>query len=90
MCFKPHAKCDLVDNNMAEIFNVFIMDARYMPIVSILKEIFTQVKRIASKNQWAASLEQLIAPNILKKLEKRIENARFWEASRAQMHLLSS
>jgi len=50
MYFKPHVKCDSVDNNMAESFNAFIMDATYVPIVSMLKEIFKQVmKRIASK-----------------------------------------
>jgi len=58
MYFKPQAKWDLVDNHTVEIFNAFIMDARHMPIVSMLKEIFKQVmKGAASKKQWAVSLK---------------------------------
>ena len=46
--FKAHAKYDLVDNNMAEIFNGFIVEARYLHIVSMLREIFKVViKRVA-------------------------------------------
>ena len=54
-----------------------------MPLASMLKETLKQVmKRIASKKkQWGAPLEQLIAPMILQKLEKRIENLRLREAS---------
>jgi len=43
MYFKSHAKCNSVDD-MAEIFNGFIIDARYMLIVFMLKTIFHSVK----------------------------------------------
>ena len=60
-------KSDSVDNNMAEICNEFIMDARYRSIVSILKSIFQSVrKRIVAKKTWATSIEQPIAPRIIK------------------------
>ena len=50
----------------------------------MLKAIFHSVmKRIDAQEQWPASLDQSIEPRIMKKMEKRIEKARFWEASRA-------
>ena len=52
MYFRSHVKCDSVDNNMADIFNAFIMDARYMPIVSMLKTMFHSImKRITVKKK---------------------------------------
>jgi len=48
--FSTYAKCDSVDNNMAEIFNGSIVEVRYLPIVSMLKEIFkTIMKRVAQR-----------------------------------------
>ena len=45
--FSTHAKCDSVDNNMAEIFNGSIVEARYLPIVSMLREIFKTVMKLS-------------------------------------------
>ena len=41
--FKPYAKCDSVNNNMAKIFNAFIIEERFKPIWTILDEIFKKV-----------------------------------------------
>ena len=46
--FKTYAKCDSVDNNMAKIFNGSILEGRYLPIVSMLREIFKAImKKVA-------------------------------------------
>ena len=46
-------KCDVVDNNMAETFNGWILDSRQLTIVSMLEEIRLKVmRRIASKRQF--------------------------------------
>ena len=50
--FKPYAKCDSINNNVAEIFNGFIMHARYMPIISMFKTMFKFItKRIIAKKK---------------------------------------
>jgi len=64
-----------MDNNRANIFNAFIMNARYMPIVSMLKEIFksviTRITIEGKKKLWAAFIEHPISPRIMKKLEEK-------------------
>ena len=40
--FSTNAKCDSVDNNMSEIFNGTIIEVRFKPIVSMLKEIYNK------------------------------------------------
>ena len=40
--FSTHAKCESIDSNIAEIFNGSIVKAKYLPVVSMLKEIFTK------------------------------------------------
>jgi len=41
--FKAYAKCDSVDNNMGKIFNAFIIEERFMPIWTMLDNIFSKV-----------------------------------------------
>ena len=41
--FKAYAKCDSVNNNMAEIFNAFIIDHRIKPMVTMLEDIFRSI-----------------------------------------------
>jgi len=55
--FKSYAKCDSVDNNMAEIFNAFIIEERFMPIWTMLDAIFKKVMtRVASRKQMSDHL----------------------------------
>lgn len=37
--FKVHAKCDIVENNMSETFNSWILAARHKSIITMLEEI---------------------------------------------------
>ena len=83
--FKPHVKCDSVDNNMAQIFNGSIMEARYLPLVSMLREIFKAImKRVAQRKSWATKLEDSICHTIILKLENLKDRARYWQASRVE------
>ena len=55
--FKATAKCDSVDNNMAEIFNGSIIEARFRPIITMLEDIFESIMaRVASRKTIAQSL----------------------------------
>ena len=83
--FSRHAKCDSIDNNMAEIFNGSIVEARYFPIVSMLREIFKSVtKRVAQRKSWVAKLEGSLCPRIMVKVDKYKDMARYWQATRAE------
>jgi len=64
---------------MTKIFNDFIVKARYLPIVSMLGEIFKLVmKRVAQRKSWLAKLEDSICHMTIVKLEKLEDKARYW------------
>ncbi|GKU87145.1 hypothetical protein SLEP1_g1592 [Rubroshorea leprosula] len=71
-------KCDVVDNNMNETFNNWIMDARYMPIIQLLEYIRVKVMvRMAKNREEISKWRGDIAPRIRKKLEaNKIEVAK--------------
>ncbi|GKU90689.1 hypothetical protein SLEP1_g4653 [Rubroshorea leprosula] len=68
--FDTLCKCDVVDNNMNETFNNWIMDARYMPIIQLLEYIRVKVMvRMAKNREEINKWRGDIAPRIRKKLE---------------------
>ncbi|KAL4353708.1 hypothetical protein GQ457_06G017060 [Hibiscus cannabinus] len=65
--FKFISKCNVVDNNMAEAFNGWIVEARAKPIINMLKLIIIMVmsrmsvkKNLAEKNGEPISLRELL------------------------------
>jgi len=67
---------------MAEKFNAFIIEHRFKPIVTMLKDIFPSIiRRVASKKKIAYQLDLLICPTILKRIEKEKNQSRCWQAS---------
>ena len=51
----------------------------------MLGEIYDAVmSKIATMQNWAASLNHAICPKILSKLEKTTEQLKYWKASRAR------
>ncbi|GKV43146.1 hypothetical protein SLEP1_g50479 [Rubroshorea leprosula] len=77
--FDTSCKCDVVDNNMNETFNNWIMDARYMPIIQLLEYIRVKVMvRMAKNREEISKWRGDIAPRIRKKLEEahKIEAAK--------------
>ncbi|KAK8623432.1 hypothetical protein V6N13_118317 [Hibiscus sabdariffa] len=74
--FKGTLKCDVVDNNMAEAFNGWILEARCNPIITMLEEIRTMVmNRMNVKRTWAEIWRTNISPKALQKLERNMENS---------------
>ncbi|KAK8574061.1 hypothetical protein V6N13_097055 [Hibiscus sabdariffa] len=67
-------KCDVVDNNLAEAFNGWIVDARCHPIISMLEEIRkTVMQRLYVKRSWVNKWKTNITPRAQQKLEKNME-----------------
>ncbi|KAK8556419.1 hypothetical protein V6N13_064448 [Hibiscus sabdariffa] len=68
--FTGTSKCDVVDNNLAEAFNAWIVDAR-CPIISMMEEIRKMImQRIHVKRSWVSKWKTNIAPRAQQKLEK--------------------
>lgn len=76
--FKIGSDCDSVDNNMCESFNKWIVQARYLPIISMLEAIRCKVMvRIQENRDKAAKWNTLICPNIYKRLKSYITESAF-------------
>ncbi|KAH0694033.1 hypothetical protein KY285_021130 [Solanum tuberosum] len=62
--FRTSSKCDSVDNNMAESFNVWVLGARHKTIISMLEEIRKKVmnrftKVITFVNSWTHDISPM-------------------------------
>ncbi|KAK8660202.1 hypothetical protein V6N13_051136 [Hibiscus sabdariffa] len=74
--FSATPTCDVVDNNMAEAFNAWILDARCKPIISLLEDIRVMVmSRLHVKRTWASKWRTSISPKALEKLERNMEQS---------------
>lgn len=72
--FKELPKSDLLLNNTCEVFNKYILDAREMPIRSMLDKINNQLMtRYYNKNLESDEWCGIICPKIRKKLDKQVE-----------------
>ena len=72
--FKNFSKCDMLLNNHSEVFNSYILEAREMPMLSMLENIFDKIlRRIVAKNNEAETWQGKICPKIKKKLDKATE-----------------
>ena len=61
-------------NNHSEVFNSYILEAREMPMLSMLENIFYKMlHRIVGKNKEAETWQGKICPKIKKKLDKATE-----------------
>lgn len=69
--FSEVIKCEVIDNNMYEVFNGVILDARRKPVISMLQDIRQYViTRIAVKRDYVSKWKGGYGPNIFSKLEK--------------------
>lgn len=67
--FQTHSCCDVVDNNMAETFNSFILLARYKPIATMLEDIrLALMERMKNKKKVVSAFVAGIAPRISLKI----------------------
>ncbi|KAK8649115.1 hypothetical protein V6N13_129851 [Hibiscus sabdariffa] len=84
--FKATSKCDVVDNNMAEAFNGWIVEARAKPIISMLEQIRIMVmSRMTVKRNWAEKWRTNISSRALEK-ECEISGIPFYHAIYAMFH----
>lgn len=75
--FKLGSNCDSVDNNLCESFNHSIMDARFLPVISMNEAIRCKImvriqENRANAEKWTGS----ICPNIFRKLKVNIDRSR--------------
>ena len=70
--FSTFSKCDILLNNSCEVFNKYILDAREMPILSMLEQVKTQLMtRYHTKDKDVGTVwDGTICPKIRKKLHK--------------------
>ncbi|KAH0670542.1 hypothetical protein KY285_024820 [Solanum tuberosum] len=72
--FQNYSKCDVMDNNMAESFNAWILPARYKTIITVLEEIRVKImKRIGDLREFLNTWITDIYPMSLKILQENIE-----------------
>lgn len=74
--FEEYSKCDVVDNNMAESFNAWIVSARYKTIITMLEEIRVKMmKRIGDLREFSNTWITDISPMSLKILQENIQKS---------------
>jgi hypothetical protein len=68
--FRLGSNCDSVDNNICESFNKWIIEARFFPIIIVLKTIRRKVMvRIQEQRTKSEKWTSIICPNINKKIK---------------------
>ncbi|CAO2194395.1 unnamed protein product, partial [Urochloa humidicola] len=74
--FSTFPKCDMLLNNSCEVFNSYILEARELPILSMLQRIKSQLMtRHYNKHKEAEQFVGTVCPKIRKKIEKNAEYA---------------
>ncbi|KAF7820809.1 uncharacterized protein G2W53_026264 [Senna tora] len=69
--FSPRTKCDILQNNIAETFNSFILDARDKPIITMFEMIRgLLMQRFVAKKEGMENYRGPICPRIETKLER--------------------
>lgn len=75
--FSEFPKCDILLNNNCEVFNKYILDARELPILSMLERIKNQLmsRHYNKQQELAEHMEGAFCPKIRKKVAKNAEFA---------------
>lgn len=74
--------CDMVENNLCECFNSWILEAWYNPIVELLDDIRLKVmERLHMKRDFMLKRDCLIYPQIIRKLNFSIEATKFCKST---------
>ncbi|KAF3657389.1 putative enzymatic polyprotein-like [Capsicum annuum] len=74
--FEEHCKCDVVDNNMTESFNAWVLPARFKTIITMLEESRVKMmKRISELRQFSNTWITDISPMALKILQENIDKS---------------
>ena len=70
--FSTYSKCDILLNNSCEVFNKFILDAREMPVLSMIEQIKNQLmaRHYSKEKEHGDMWQGPICPKIRKKVNK--------------------
>ncbi|XP_074370513.1 uncharacterized protein LOC141711742 [Apium graveolens] len=75
-------KADNIENNMSECYNSWIINERYLPLLTILQEMhFKLMARVKEKRDETKSSNMVLCPRIKKLLDVAVKNSREWRAS---------
>jgi hypothetical protein len=75
--FSDLSKCDMLLNNHSEVFNSYILQARELPVLSMLDNIFHKIcNRMVTKDDESDKWHGTICPKIKKEVEKATELAK--------------
>ncbi|XP_072076693.1 uncharacterized protein [Arachis hypogaea] len=82
--FGTWSKCDTLVNNMCEVFNSVIVDAREKPIVSMLEDIRVYIiRRWANNRDRIVEYQREVLPRIRTKVEKQADASGKWVSTYA-------
>ena len=77
--FEPERCCDAVENGISESFNASIVEARKIPIITMLEEIRVYVmERMYNQKVKGNKWDLEICPSIRKKIETMKEQQRYF------------
>ncbi|XP_074342344.1 uncharacterized protein LOC141679870 [Apium graveolens] len=80
--FQNKCDADNVENNMSECFNSWIVNERYMPVLTMLQELhFKIMRRIRTNREAMQHAGIVICPRIKGNLDISVKNSRKWHAS---------
>lgn len=72
-------KCDIIDNNMADTINGWILGNRLKLIISMLEKIrLTVMQMLYTKRMFTAKWHSNIAPKVMKNLEENKKKSWEW------------
>ncbi|XP_075110256.1 uncharacterized protein LOC142181256 [Nicotiana tabacum] len=72
--FSTLPKCDMLSNNICEIFNHWIQEARDQPILTMLEIIRRKMMcRLQERCEWIKDYDGLVCPRIMDKIEETKE-----------------
>ncbi|XP_028779040.1 uncharacterized protein LOC114735508 [Neltuma alba] len=81
--FDAYSKCDTITNNITESFNGRLLEARELPIISLLDWIRTYLMTRFAENRVKADKYRdkgIVCPRPRKRLDKEVAECRKWEA----------
>ncbi|XP_074374630.1 uncharacterized protein LOC141715044 [Apium graveolens] len=80
--FATHSLVDNTDNNMSESFNNWIINERFMPLLTMLQEIhYKLMTRMTTRRDEMLNTNLQICPRIKKKLDFLVTESRKWSAA---------
>ncbi|XP_074324264.1 uncharacterized protein LOC141661180 [Apium graveolens] len=80
--FATHSLADNIENNMSESFNAWIINERYMPLLTMMQEIhFKILTRMRVRRDDMLWSDNLVCPRIKKRLDVLVNESKQWIAA---------